>query len=206
MVSMMSQHEPTTAEQTETKCRLLAHLTLPPLPPGTTQEEIELFEAEQRDPTGIRISLPRPPGYWEGTGLGGVLVADQCGYAFGLEGGSGVRIDDFWQRSVNCGFVVTICADSSDAAYATASQLLVLILLVRLMEQTRTPSSLTKVSMWTIVIMGISDSWIFSAHVVVGIMSDNRTSLPMLVPGFLCLCTAVIFGPVSLGFTFLTDS
>lgn len=46
--------------------------------------------------------------------------------------------------------------------------------------------------------MGIADSWIFSAHVVVGVMSDNRTSLPMLVPGFLCLCTAIVFGPVSL--------
>lgn len=45
--------------------------------------------------------------------------------------------------------------------------------------------------------MGITDSWIFSAHVVVGIMSDNRTSLPMLVPGFLCLCSAIVFGPVS---------
>lgn len=44
--------------------------------------------------------------------------------------------------------------------------------------------------------MGITDSWVFSAHVVVGIMSDNRTSLPMLVPGFLCLCSAIVFGPV----------
>jgi hypothetical protein len=45
--------------------------------------------------------------------------------------------------------------------------------------------------------MGTADSWIFSAHVVVGIMSENKTSLPMLVPGFLCLCTAIVFGPVS---------
>ena len=51
--------------------------------------------------------------------------------------------------------------------------------------------------MWSIVIMGVADSWIFSAHVVVGMLSDNKTSLPMLVPGFLCLCTAVVFGPVS---------
>ena len=28
-------------------------------------------------------------------------------------------------------------------------------------------------------------------------MSDDKTSLPMLLPGFVCLCTAVIFGPVS---------
>ena len=86
----------------------------------------------------------------------------------------------------------------TDAAFATVSQLLVLVLLVRQMESTRTPSTLAKVSLWSIVIMGITDSWIFSAHVVVGIMSENRTSLPMLVPGFLCLCSAIVFGPVSL--------
>ena len=84
-----------------------------------------------------------------------------------------------------------------DAAYATLSQLIILVLLVRQMESTRTPSSLAKVSLWTIVIMGLSDSWIFSLHVVQGIMSDNKTSLPMLVPGFMCLCTAIVFGPVS---------
>lgn len=48
--------------------------------------------------------------------------------------------------------------------------------------------------------MGIADSWTFSAHVVLGLMSDRRTSLPMLVPGFLCLCTAIVFGPVCLVF------
>jgi hypothetical protein len=84
-----------------------------------------------------------------------------------------------------------------DAAMATASQLLVLVLLVRQMESTRTPSTLAKVSLWTIAMMFIADSWIFSAHAVIGIMSDNRTSMPMLVPAFLFLCSAVVFGPVS---------
>lgn len=87
---------------------------------------------------------------------------------------------------------------TTDAAYASAAQFLVLFLLVRQMERTRTPSTLAKVSLWSIVMMGVMDSWVFSAHVVVGIMSDNRTSLPLLVPGFLCLCSAIVFGPVSL--------
>lgn len=86
-----------------------------------------------------------------------------------------------------------------DAGYATLSQLLVLFLLVRQMERTRTPSTLAKVSLWTIVLIALSDSWIFSAHLVIGVMSDNRTSLPMLVPGFAALCTAIVFGPVSRG-------
>ena len=45
--------------------------------------------------------------------------------------------------------------------------------------------------------MGITDSWIFSAHVVMGILSDSKLSIGLLVPGFLGLCSAVVFGPVS---------
>ncbi|WWC72337.1 uncharacterized protein I206_106299 [Kwoniella pini CBS 10737] len=168
----------------QTTCPLLIHLTLPPLPSGVTKEEIDFFNSEVQNPTGIKGAIPRPPSYWEvGRGLGGVIVADQCGWVMGIEGGKGVGIDEFWSRSIEY------------AAYAIISQLTVLLLLVRQMEQTRTPSSLSKVSVYTIVIMSITDSWVFSAHVVVGIMSDNKASLPMLVPGFLCLCTAVVFGP-----------
>ncbi|WWD20527.1 hypothetical protein CI109_105003 [Kwoniella shandongensis] len=167
-----------------TTCPLLIYMTLPPLPKGVSPFEIEAYERELQNPTGIRSGMRRPPGYWEsGVGLGAVVVADGCGVVLGLEGGKGLGIDDFWRKSVNY------------AAFATVSQLLVLLLLVRQMESTRTPSSLAKVSLWSIVIMSISDSWIFSAHVVVGIWSDNKASLPMLVPGFLCLCTAVVFGP-----------
>ncbi|WWC98821.1 hypothetical protein V866_005714 [Kwoniella sp. B9012] len=168
----------------QTTCPLLIHLLLPPLPHGVTKEEIDFYRHEVQNPTGIKSSIPRPPSYWEvGNGLGGVIVADECGWAMGITDGHGVDIDLFWERSINY------------AAYATISQLIVLLLLVRQMERTRTPSSLSKVSVYTIVIMSITDSWVFSAHVVVGIMSDNKASLPMLVPGFLCLCTAVVFGP-----------
>ncbi|KAL7422798.1 hypothetical protein Q5752_002094 [Cryptotrichosporon argae] len=166
-----------------TTCPVYITLAAPPLPPQASLADIELYSAELRRPTGILASLPRPPQYWHGLGLGGAVVSDQCGVAFELSGGKGVGIDDFWRKSINY------------AAFATACQLLVLVLLVRQMESTRTPSSLAKVSLWTIVMMGISDSWVFSAHVVVGIMSDNKSSLPMLVPGFLSLCTAVVFGP-----------
>ncbi|KAK8850346.1 hypothetical protein IAR55_004264 [Kwoniella newhampshirensis] len=167
-----------------TTCPLLIYMTLPPLPKGVSPLEIDAYVKELQNPTGIRSGMKRPPGYWEsGTGLGGVLVADGCGVILSMEGGRGLGIDDFWRKSVNY------------AAFATVSQLLVLLLLVRQMESTRTPSTLSKVSLWSIVTMSISDSWIFSAHVVVGIWSDNKASLPMLVPGFLCLCTAVVFGP-----------
>ncbi|WVQ95739.1 hypothetical protein IAU59_002838 [Kwoniella sp. CBS 9459] len=167
-----------------TTCPLLIHLTLPPLPRGTSREEIEAYERELQNPTGLLSSMRRPPRYWEsGVGLGGVIVADGCGWAMGIEGGQGMAIYDFWSESVRY------------AVYASISQLVVLLLLVRQMESTRTPSTLAKVSLYTVIIMSITDSWVFSAHIVVAIMSDNRASLSMLIPAFLCFATAVVFGP-----------
>ena len=86
----------------ETACPLLIYLSLPPLPPGISREAIALYEDELRHPTGIRLSLTEPPRYWEGLGLGGVAIADECGWAFGIDGGTGVKIDEFWRKFVNC--------------------------------------------------------------------------------------------------------
>ena len=89
-----------------TKCPLQIHLTLPPLPPTTSLTQLKQYQAEQIDPTGLGWSLPRPPGYWEtGSGLGGVIIAEECGWGFGIEGGNGIAIDDFWRKSVNCGYI-----------------------------------------------------------------------------------------------------
>jgi hypothetical protein len=177
-------------------------MTVPPLPHGTSPLELERYEEELLRPTGIRLSLPRPPNYWDGVGLGGVLVADQCGVAIGFEKGKGVRIDDFWRKSINCEFQLLLNKQETklmiDATYASAIQLALLLLLVRQMESTRTPTVLSGISLWTMVIFGVSDSWIFSAHVVMGLLSDNKASIALLIPGFLGFCSAVIFASVSL--------
>ena len=90
---------------TVTSCPILVYITVPPLPHGTYPQELERYDQEVSDPSGIRFSLPKPPNYWDvtsGVGLGGVIVADQCGVVVGFEGGKGIRIDDFWKKSVNC--------------------------------------------------------------------------------------------------------
>jgi hypothetical protein len=89
--------------ETDTTCPIIMQLQIPPLPRHVTLAQIEQYEAEVRDPTGIGMSIPRPPGYWEASpGLGGVIIADGCGWAFGVSGGTGVPIDDFWRKSLNC--------------------------------------------------------------------------------------------------------
>ena len=95
----------------ETTCPLLVYLTVPPLPPGVTRDAIAIYENELRRPSGIAMSLEKPPNYWEGIGLGGVVVADECGWAFGIEGGTGLKIDDFWRKSVNCELFLLAVAD-----------------------------------------------------------------------------------------------
>ena len=67
-----------------------------------------MYEEELHNPTGIRLSLPRPPNYWDGTGLGGVAIADKCGWAFGIEGGKGLKLVDFWRKSINCKLVLLL--------------------------------------------------------------------------------------------------
>lgn len=84
-----------------THCPLLMHFALPPLPAGVSLEDVMAYDAELANPTGILTSLTRPPRYWDHA-FGGVIVADQCGWAMGVEGGKGVRRDDYWRQSINC--------------------------------------------------------------------------------------------------------
>lgn len=172
-----------TADPVDTHCPLLMHLSLPPLPPGLTLNQVLEYERELANPTGILGSLKRPRGYWEGEGLGGVIVGEQCGFVIGFDKGQGVPLDNFWRKTIHY------------SAFATLSQVIVLLLLVKQMERTRTPSTLAKVSLWTIIMISMSESAIFSGHLVLGLLADNKTSLPLLIPCFLALCTAVVFGP-----------
>lgn len=89
-------------------------MTVPPLPHGTSPLELERYEEELLRPTGIRLSLPHPPNYWDGVGLGGVIIADQCGVGIGFEKGKGVRIDDFWRKSINCKLSTPLASVKAD--------------------------------------------------------------------------------------------
>lgn len=95
---------PTDVSETTT-CPLLIHFSLPPIPSPSLASEIQAYHAELSNPTGLLTSMKRPPGYSQlPPGLGGVVVADGCGWALGIEGGEGLGVDDFWRREVDCAF------------------------------------------------------------------------------------------------------
>lgn len=93
----------------------------------------------------------------------------------------------------------------TDSVMIALTQLLLLYLLVHQMELTRTPSTLSKISIWTIALMAIIDSYVFSLNVILGVVDvghggpDGRGGgLGVWVGGFAAFAGAVIFGPVSL--------
>lgn len=93
----------------------------------------------------------------------------------------------------------------TDSVMIALTQLLLLYLLVHQMELTRTPSTLSKISIWTIALMAIIDSYVFSLNVILGVVdvghggADGRGGgLGVWVGGFAAFAGAVIFGPVSL--------
>ncbi|OXG23479.1 ligase [Cryptococcus neoformans Tu401-1] len=174
-----------------TTCPLLIHLTLPPIPSSSLSAEIQAYHAEISNPTGLLASMKRPPGYSQlPPGLGGVVVADGCGWALGVDGGEGLEVDDFWRREVSYSVLTAL------------TQLLLLYLLVNQMELTRTPSTLSKVSIWTIALMAVIDSYVFSLNVILGVMNvghggsdGNGGGMGVWVGGFAAFAGAVIFGP-----------
>lgn len=92
----------------------------------------------------------------------------------------------------------------TDSVMIALTQLLLLYLLVHQMELTRTPSTLSKISIWTIALMAIIDSYVFSLNVILGVVdvghggADGRGGgLGVWVGGFAAFAGAVIFGPVS---------
>lgn len=93
----------------------------------------------------------------------------------------------------------------TDSVMIALTQLLLLYLLVHQMELTRTPSTLSKISIWTIALMAIIDSYVFSLNMILGVVDvghggpDGRGGgLGVWVGGFAAFAGAVIFGPVSL--------
>lgn len=69
-------------------------------------------------------------------------------------------------------------------------------LLVGQMERSRTPSQLSKIALSTIIMQVILDGWLLVAHLMVGIVIDNHSSLSLIAPGFISGIGFLMFGPV----------
>ncbi|KAL7413322.1 hypothetical protein BDY24DRAFT_441567 [Mrakia frigida] len=160
-----------------TTCPLQIVLRLAPLPHHITLEDVSLAEAELLYPTGLPVKT------WEVKLEQAAWWSWECGLAGVLEGGEGIRSNTFWKMSTDYSFLSLL------ASFTTV------VLLVRQMERTRTPSQLSKVALPTIAMQIVLDGWSFAAHLLVGIVIDNESSLALIAPGFVSGIGFAMFGP-----------
>ncbi|CAE7233909.1 unnamed protein product [Rhizoctonia solani] len=133
------------------------------------------LESEIEDPTGIR-TVSRPP-----LKLSGLILSPDCAVALTFKDAVGMQATIFWQKATLYSFVASIC------------YFIILKLIVQQMETSRTPSSIAKISRWTFALQAIADAYSFVGHVTVGIVSESRSSLSIIAPGFLAATLFLVF-------------
>ncbi|CCO28681.1 putative RING finger protein C947,10 [Rhizoctonia solani AG-1 IB] len=133
------------------------------------------LESETEDPTGVR-TVSRPP-----LKLDGLILSPDCAVALTFKDSVGMQATIFWQKATLYSFVASIC------------YFVILKLIVRQMETSRTPSSIAKISRWTFAMQAIADAYSFVGHVTVGIVSESRSSLSIIAPGFLAATLFLVF-------------
>ena len=83
----------------------------------------------------------------------------------------------------------------TDAGFATGVYLILLVLLSRQMERSRSPDGISRVSRWSFLTQSIVDSVSFASHITFAILADGRPSLSLVAPSFLAcvlfVCEAV---------------
>lgn len=167
-----------------------------PLPVGITRKQVEDREAEMRLPTGRSvIHLPPPI-------VDSVAFSRDCNLVIDLDDMQVLELDVFWSKAITYGFIL---------ALVTAVQTWVL---VRQMEYTGTPmvsrhpgchnhslnicelfrQAISKVSHLTISIQVILDVYFCVTHLTLGIVTQNKASLALLVPGFFGIMAGLLFG------------
>jgi hypothetical protein len=80
---------------------------------------------------------------------------------------------------------------------AAITYLVMLVLLSRQMQRSRTPSGLSRISFWTFFVQATVDSLSFAGHTVFALVADGKPSLSLIAPAFLA---CVLFANESVRF------
>ncbi|KAF9018615.1 hypothetical protein BDZ89DRAFT_1139888 [Hymenopellis radicata] len=135
---------------------------------------MEHLEGEMEHPTGApTVSAPK-------LSMSGVLVSKECGFMLEVKHIEGLRSWSFFRK-------VTTYAGTASVAY-----FILLFLLTRQMEQSRTPAGIARVSRWLFFTQATIDSVSFAAHITFAIIAEGRPSISLTAPAFLA-CTMFVY-------------
>ncbi|KAK0434656.1 hypothetical protein EV421DRAFT_1839657 [Armillaria borealis] len=165
------EHEPTPQDITSS-CPFALYAQIDPV--SISEHEMQLLEDEMQHPKGLpTVSPPK-------LSVSGVLISKECGIMFEIRETEGLRSRTFFRK-------VTTYAGSATVVY-----FILLFVLARQMERSRTPSGISRVSRWTFFTQSTIDSVSFAGHITFAIIAEGRPSLSLTAPAFLA-CTMFVY-------------
>ncbi|KAJ7765390.1 hypothetical protein DFH07DRAFT_1014818 [Mycena maculata] len=152
-------------EAAKTSCPFSLYAVLDPVnvPEGLLRE----LEEETQHPVGIWTVSPPP------LSVSGLLMSKECGILYEFHKTEGVGLRSLFRK-------LTTYAGTTAIAY-----LVMLTLLSRQMQRSRTPSGITRISFWTFLVQAVVDALSFAGHTVFALVADGKPSLSLIAPAFL---------------------
>ncbi|KAK0199252.1 hypothetical protein DFS33DRAFT_1262349 [Desarmillaria ectypa] len=166
------EHEPTPQGNETTTCPFALYAQIDPV--SVSEREMQQLEEEMQHPKGLpTVSPPK-------LSVSGVFISKECGLMFEIRETEGLRSRTFFRK-------VTTYAGSATVIY-----FILLFVLARQMERSRTPSGISRVSRWTFFTQSTIDSVSFAGHITFAIIAEGRPSLSLTAPAFLA-CTMFVY-------------
>ncbi|KIY62720.1 hypothetical protein CYLTODRAFT_426698 [Cylindrobasidium torrendii FP15055 ss-10] len=136
---------------------------------------MDALEEEMQHPTGAPV-VKAPKMH-----LKGVLMSKECGLVLEIKDAKGQRSFTFYRK-------VTAYAGTAGVAY-----LILLYLLSKQMERSRTPAGLSRASRWMFFTQATIDAVSFAGHVTFAIIAEGKPSISLTAPAFLACTMFVAF-------------
>ncbi|KAF9054394.1 hypothetical protein BJ165DRAFT_1412859 [Panaeolus papilionaceus] len=153
------------SETPKSSCSFSFYAQMDPQPyPESSMLEVE---EELQNPTGVWTISPPP------LSLTGVLLSKECGILLKVTNTEGLRSRMFFRK------VTTY------AGWTGLSYLLLLILFAQQMSISRTPSGVSRVSLFSFLSQSALDSVSFAGHITFAILAEGRPSLSLIAPAFI---------------------
>ncbi|KFH64130.1 hypothetical protein MVEG_09955 [Podila verticillata NRRL 6337] len=166
---------PETTMSEPSSCHYQMYMQLGGIDSSVRSTSLKELEREMATPQGIStIKAPH---------LNSTLFmySPNCRIAIGIKDGEGMKREKFFAKAVNY------------AGMAGTIAFIQVFLLVRQMEYTPTPSSVSKVSYWTIAMQVFMDSYLCMLHLTTGILVDFLF-IPFVAASFFSFVLVAMFG------------
>ncbi|ORZ14412.1 hypothetical protein BCR41DRAFT_86945 [Lobosporangium transversale] len=166
---------PETTLSESSSCHYQMYMQLGAIDSSVRSTAVKELEREWASPQGISTIKPPP--------LNSTLFlySPNCRLTLSVEKADGMKREKFYAKAVNY------------AGMAGTLAFIQVFLLVRQMEYTPTPSSVSKVSYWTIAIQVFIDSYLCMLHLTTGVLVDFLF-IPFVAASFFSFVLVAIFG------------